>query len=602
MAVPGAPTGLRVRDGTLRSTSFGVEYERGSSPGLPLLSDEVQWRLTFGSDTPLWTDTAATGYSNSSGGFTMTPGTRYSARARSRNSDGWGAWSSWVAEMAAYYDPPTLVVARSPDGTSATITVTPPVGVTPSRYDIQGGLSPDGTEISASSVTNGGVFTVTGLVAGRAYRWRARVVVIVFFVQRLSAWSGWLNTAAQAVGPYFDGDTPDTETSTYSWQGTPHQSASIRTSASPAGWLGWAEASLGAGGSGVVTQVLGGRFGLYGAAAIVLLDTTAAGVTLGVGSGGAGEALPGSTYYGSLYVALTAAAAHSMTPGLRWEDSGGNLISYSWGAAASVPADGEYVRLVTSAVAPAGTASASPVVRDSATGWVPFEAGDVIHLDGAALYLDDSYSYFDGDTPDTETSTYSWQGTPHQSASIRTSASTTTVDPGVFLQDPDCPRPPLPPAPPGVPADCVEDVGSWRRRWIVPAATDSTAWMESVLTIRVTAQSVALRQIRLRTYENPEGLPPEQFNPEGWNSDMILSYVPPLVTITLNSLDGSVTAINPEDGTTADASHLLYGSNGGPPRWPSLTQGVPYLVSVDVPDGSPEVVDDIEIDQTLRYQ
>lgn len=74
-------------------------------------------------------------------------------------------------------------------------------------------------------------------------------------------------------------------------------------------------------------------------------------------------------------------------------------------------------------------------------------------------------------------------------------------------------------------------------------------------------------------------------DPCGWCSEFILSYLPANSELTVDGLTRSAyTTLT--NGAIKQASHLLYATNGAPMSWPSLSCGIQYVMSVDVPQGT----------------
>nr|WP_315266032.1 fibronectin type III domain-containing protein [Microbacterium lemovicicum] len=91
--VPAAPAILSSSD--ITPTSFGITYSRGDNRGAAIEEDQAQWSLRSDFTTVVWNDFKSTFYTNPyrGAGPALTPGTTYYVRVRSRNSQGWGAWS-----------------------------------------------------------------------------------------------------------------------------------------------------------------------------------------------------------------------------------------------------------------------------------------------------------------------------------------------------------------------------------------------------------------------------------------------------------------------------------------------------------------------------
>jgi hypothetical protein len=146
--------------------------------------------------------------------------------------------------------------------------------------------------------------------------------------------------------------------------------------------------------------------------------------------------------------------------------------------------------------------------------------------------------------------------------------------------DPDCPPIPLPPAPPTVDASCVTEPSSYQRSVItIPESTvptNLTAY--PILTLQAGAQDV--RQARIRFWENPDHLTIDDLDPCSFDGEIIVSYLPAGATLVIDGVQRIATMTLA--GVTQDATHLLYGSDGGPVDWPELTGGIEYLVTLDL--------------------
>lgn len=92
-SAPNAPTNLRLRDGTLRHLSFGVDYDNGGDNGAAIDQYRVHWRRE--EDYALmWEDMNSSGYSNPEGSQALNPGMVFLVAAQAHNSQGWGPWSA----------------------------------------------------------------------------------------------------------------------------------------------------------------------------------------------------------------------------------------------------------------------------------------------------------------------------------------------------------------------------------------------------------------------------------------------------------------------------------------------------------------------------
>lgn len=150
------------------------------------------------------------------------------------------------------------------------------------------------------------------------------------------------------------------------------------------------------------------------------------------------------------------------------------------------------------------------------------------------------------------------------------------------ISDPLCPLPPAPPRPP-LPADCLEDVDTYVRRAVGITGDLFSQWQEAVPIINLeNRSSKAVRQARIRFFTNPlERTSLDDIDPCGFCGEFIISYMPKNSIIII---DGMIERARIDQGgsSSREATHLLYGADGGPMTWPSLTCGVPYIMTVDV--------------------
>lgn len=594
VVLPYAPYDVRVRAGSVTTTSFGVDYGRNSHDPFDR-PDQAEWALDPGFSNIVWRDEGPQGYTDPSGGAgpALTPGTTHYVRIRHHTSAGWGPWSVTVSQVTLPATPPGLTPVAMPSGTAATLTFTPPGGVTGvSLYlwerRLQGTTTPVATGSTGTTVAE-----VDGLTPGSVYEWRGSAMIGTY----QSPWTGWIplqqprpNTSP---GDYFDGDTTDTPSLDYGWTGTPENSTSRAVGRGVDGW----EAAFSQSAVGTLHQVVGGYVNANAARVLVQIDATGPGaVEGGQGAGFSSEIAENTTYVGSMYV--NPSRSQRMRAILYWLDAGGAVMSPAVGADQVLPG-GVWTRLVVSAVSPAGAASAIVRVHDATgSGHVPWKSGEFFLMDAAMISLAEEFTYFDGNTPDTETTVYGWLGTENASVSTATPAGIAGVGtlsglekssfPGTLsLVDPDCEPVPAPPRPPVVPSDCIEDVGIWRRYYVSIPAINVSDWLAVVLTLEVITGAVAARQVRIRVYPNPFDSPPEQVNTGEWCAEQIISYMPPSTVLTLDGVTMRAWA-EVNDTTAQSADHLLYGTGGQPPTWPILSCGISYLVSLEVPIDAPE--------------
>lgn len=518
----------------------------------------------------------------------LNPGTTYYVKVRAKNANGTGAYTSAVSQVTLPAVAPGLTVKASADGKSATLTFTPPGGVTGvDKYDWDRRVQGQTTETHGSTAAGATSVTVSGLTPGTTYEWRGSAWIGTY-ESPLTAWIALLQPKPNtSPGDYFDGATvpPAGSDVTYSWSGTAHASTSLVTGKGVAGWRAYFTAP----GSGTLSQVTGGHSHTYAARVTFNSDTT---TELGLNAGNAAPDLAAvvgdGEYVGSMWVRPS--RDQLMHLRIHWYDAAQILIPDSDTIGSPVMAlAGEWTELRAVGGAPDGALWASVRARDGGgAGWTPFRGGEFVDLDDSMVTLAPGTEYFDGAYPDTPDYRYDWLGTAHASASTRTTLDASQgYDP---LNDPECEDIPEPPRPPVVPADCIDEIGVWRRYWVSIPAESISDWLEVIPTITVTSgrgtaepeAPLGVNQVRIRVYENPDDLAIDAFPATEWVSEQIISYMPPYTKITIDGV--SQRAWAEVDGAPArPADKLLYGTGGIPATWPVLSCGIGYLVSFDTP-------------------
>lgn len=190
--------------------------------------------------------------------------------------------------------------------------------------------------------------------------------------------------------------------------------------------------------------------------------------------------------------------------------------------------------------------------------------------------------YFDGDTLSSDpTVTFSWFGTPGHSASRMVQQ----VYAGPIV-DPDCPPVPSPPRPPTIDESCVVDVGDYKRFTVTIPADVVPRWSDIVPIVNLTTSTTPIRQLRVRFYSNPSGLPIYDLVQCDFVGEFIVSYLPPNSTMTIDGTSQEV-VVTGKSGLSQTGSHLLYGSGGGPMVWPFMSCGSQYDLAIDLdPDAT----------------
>lgn len=275
--------------------------------------------------------------------------------------------------------------------------------------------------------------------------------------------------------------------------------------------------------------------------------------------------VPFTAYTFSVYVLTSQAAQVTVTVGT-------NLFATILGSATyqmEASTTAQMRRLEVAALPSANGTVAVRVEVRGPTGGVP-ATGMVIDVDAAQFETGTFASpYFNGDT-----SGGSWDGAANLSTSTWTSPATP------LIVDPDCTPIPPPPRAPLVLDDCIEAPTTWRRYHTTIPAQAVPAWSAAVPVITLTTAASEVRQVRLRFTAVPFDRRVDQMNPCDYCGEFIVSYIPPNSALVIDSVTEAVTIDVAATGTQT-AQNLLYGTDGGPVTWPTLSCEVQYVMTVD---------------------
>jgi hypothetical protein len=617
---PGTPYYVRVQ---ARSAAGWGNYSVSRSfttlpaaPGTPTLSSITPTSVTISWTTPAPSTDLITGYEyqvstvinfssvfdsvvvgdvnsdNTANDMTLTPGTVYYYRVRARIGSTSGPWSGTRSSQTIVASPPNISILSAPSGATATVVLTPPSGIsTVNSYTVERRRQGTTTPVTTTTTTSNQL-TVTGLTPGVTYEYRALANIGGYD----SPWSAWKAQKQPKpsidAGDYFDGNSPDTVNDEFRWTGATNNSTSQVVGE---GVLNW-EYVGGAGGAGVVSRVIGGWSGAYAARMLVTVPPTAAGMRWGQENNASpSPVVAGEIYYASAYV--NPSRQQRLSAEITWLDENLDLISRS--VSGKICEANEWTRVAIPGIAPANAEFALVRIIDViGDGWVLWQSGDYILGDAMMLTLQDLFPYFDGSFEDTQDYTFAWEGAAHNSDSTRTIV---TIPDAPTIRDPDCEPLPTPPRPPKINSDCISVTGVWRRYWgLIPDYRVSDT-LHTLPAIRVTTEAFALRQLRVRFFKAVQGQDdPDGIDPSTWESEMVVSYVPPNSVLLLDSIEQSAT-ISVNGSAPAEAGHLLYGSNGAPVIWPTLNCNTNYFVAFDTPTNVPIGNQTFEVVLTQKY-
>jgi hypothetical protein len=168
-----------------------------------------------------------------------------------------------------------------------------------------------------------------------------------------------------------------------------------------------------------------------------------------------------------------------------------------------------------------------------------------------------------------------------------------------WLYDPDCIIPTPPPIAPAIAPDCIDDVSQWQRYYVPIPAEDVSSWASSVPTIGINSHANPISQVRVRFYPNPFNYPATSVDPTNYCAEFIVSYLPAQTRLGLNGTTRRSAAYR-SGKAVVSADHLLYGTGGGPMTWPELTCGVPYVMTLDIPENGNIDAFDIDLQIALK--
>lgn len=149
-----------------------------------------------------------------------------------------------------------------------------------------------------------------------------------------------------------------------------------------------------------------------------------------------------------------------------------------------------------------------------------------------------------------------------------------------FINDPYFTAMAEPPQPPVVKPPNILDIDTWRRRTAVIPASATARWGRAVPIVQVVVGSNDLQQLRIRFYRRTTNL-------QGcdYEAEYLVSYLPVNSVMTLDAITKEATVRLP-GGAEVPGEHLLYGSDGLPFTWPTLSCRASYTMVVDMMPGN----------------
>lgn len=186
-----------------------------------------------------------------------------------------------------------------------------------------------------------------------------------------------------------------------------------------------------------------------------------------------------------------------------------------------------------------------------------------------------------------------WSGTANSSALLLTQ----TVED--VSTDPDCPVLPTPPAPPSIDETCVAAPTTYTRTVVEISEDTVPRNLTAYPRITLVAGSAAVRQARIRFWENPDDVTIDELDPCSYDGEIIVSYLADGATMVIDGVLREATVSKP-GFADVNANHVLYGADGGPVDWPELSGGIPYLVTLELDSTAPYTDTLMTVDLVVR--
>lgn len=157
------------------------------------------------------------------------------------------------------------------------------------------------------------------------------------------------------------------------------------------------------------------------------------------------------------------------------------------------------------------------------------------------------------------------------------------------LYDPLCPALIGPPSVPNVMAGCWVAPSQWQRRIITIPSSNVPIWGDSAPIITLYSQAGA-RGVRIRFYDDPDGNYSPNDDPCSYTGDLVATYIPPGGTMTIDTAFQEV-FVETTLGRARRADSLVVSTDGTPPKWPTLSCGYGYVLTIDTVGSTMPTVD-----------
>lgn len=155
----------------------------------------------------------------------------------------------------------------------------------------------------------------------------------------------------------------------------------------------------------------------------------------------------------------------------------------------------------------------------------------------------------------------------------------------VPVVDPMAPAIVAPPQPPGIEWGMFNPPSVWSRRRVVIPRNFIPVWTDVAPIVKLYAPA-AIRNVRIRFYADPleTGNMPVGDDCE-YVADFVVTFIPLQSSMIIDVADRAIYL--DVGGLRRRADSLVFGMDGGPFEWPTLTCGVQHIMTLDLPAGEP---------------
>ena len=161
------------------------------------------------------------------------------------------------------------------------------------------------------------------------------------------------------------------------------------------------------------------------------------------------------------------------------------------------------------------------------------------------------------------------------------------------IYDPEWPALVAPPPPPTVETSSWMVPDEWTRYRVTIPASNVPIWGDSAPIVTIHATET-LRGVRIRFYDDVDGEFDPDVTPCDYTGDLVALYIPAGGSMILDCAKEEVYIVT-SLGRRRRANSLLLSTDGTPPRWPTISCGIGYVMTIDQANASPRPVVDLSL-------